>query len=106
MHEPKKSFYKKFLYEPFPVESSLPAQLGDHLNAEVAGGSVRSRQDAIDWLGWTFFVRRLMKNPSYYGLERADEEGAVSAHLSAMVEESLADLEAAGCVEVRCAVLC
>ncbi len=24
--EPKKSFYKKFLYEPFPVESSLPGQ--------------------------------------------------------------------------------
>jgi replicative superfamily II helicase len=26
--EPKKSFYKKFLYEPFPVESSLPGQVG------------------------------------------------------------------------------
>ncbi len=26
VHEPKKSFYKKFLYEPFPVESSLPSQ--------------------------------------------------------------------------------
>ena len=26
--EPKKSFYKKFLYEPFPVESSLPDQVG------------------------------------------------------------------------------
>lgn len=25
--EPKKSFYKKFLYEPFPVESSLPGQV-------------------------------------------------------------------------------
>lgn len=24
VHEPKKAFYKKFLYEPFPVESSLP----------------------------------------------------------------------------------
>ena len=24
VHEPKKNFYKKFLYEPFPVESSLP----------------------------------------------------------------------------------
>ena len=23
VHDPKKSFYKKFLYEPFPVESSL-----------------------------------------------------------------------------------
>lgn len=27
VHEPKKSFYKKFLYEPFPVESSLPDQV-------------------------------------------------------------------------------
>ena len=26
VHEPKKSFYKKFLYEPFPVESSLADQ--------------------------------------------------------------------------------
>ena len=28
VHEPKKSFYKKFLYEPFPVESSLHDQVG------------------------------------------------------------------------------
>ena len=27
VHEPKKSFYKKFLYEPFPVESSLHGQV-------------------------------------------------------------------------------
>ena len=27
VHEPKKSFYKKFLYEPFPVESSLAGQV-------------------------------------------------------------------------------
>ncbi len=27
VHEPKKQFYKKFLYEPFPVESSLPGQV-------------------------------------------------------------------------------
>ena len=26
VHDPKKSFYKKFLYEPFPVESSLAEQ--------------------------------------------------------------------------------
>ena len=28
VHDPKKSFYKKFLYEPFPVESSLLDQVG------------------------------------------------------------------------------
>ncbi len=27
VHQPKKAFYKKFLYEPFPVESSLPAHV-------------------------------------------------------------------------------
>jgi len=35
VHDIKKDFYKKFLYEPFPVESSLHTQLTDHLNAEV-----------------------------------------------------------------------
>jgi hypothetical protein len=27
VHEPKKQFYKRFLYEPFPVESSLREQV-------------------------------------------------------------------------------
>lgn len=27
VHEPKKAFYKRFLYEPFPVESSLADQV-------------------------------------------------------------------------------
>lgn len=31
VHDPKKSFYKKFLYEPFPVESSLLDQVGSNL---------------------------------------------------------------------------
>jgi hypothetical protein len=29
-----------------------------------------SKQDAIDWLTWTYFFRRLVKNPSYYDLPR------------------------------------
>jgi len=99
VHEPKKSFYKKFIYEPFPVESSLPAQLADHLNAEIAAGTIRSRQDAIDYLTWTFFLRRLLQNPSYYGLESTEPE-AVSQHLSEMVEDALGTLRTAGCVEL------
>ena len=41
--EEKKNFYKKFLYEPFPVESSLAGQLTDHLNAEIASGTLTNR---------------------------------------------------------------
>jgi activating signal cointegrator complex subunit 3 len=38
--EEKKNFYKKFLYEPFPVESSLASQITDHINAEIASGTL------------------------------------------------------------------
>jgi activating signal cointegrator complex subunit 3 len=38
--EEKKNFYKKFLYEPFPVESSLAGQITDHINAEIASGTL------------------------------------------------------------------
>lgn len=41
--EEKKNFYKKFLYEPFPVESSLGGKLVDHLNAEIASGTLLSK---------------------------------------------------------------
>ncbi|XP_026680431.1 activating signal cointegrator 1 complex subunit 3-like [Diaphorina citri] len=35
VHDAKKNYYKKFLYEPFPVESSLLPVLPDHFNAEI-----------------------------------------------------------------------
>ena len=50
----KKEFYKKFVYEPFPVESSLPDQLHNHFTAEVVSGTIASKQDAIDYLTWTY----------------------------------------------------
>lgn len=69
VHEPKKAFYRKFLYEPFPVESSLAKSLHNHVNAEIVGGTIASRGDAVDYLTWTYFFRRLVQNPTYYGLE-------------------------------------
>lgn len=98
--EPKKQFYKRFLYEPFPVESSLPDCLPDHLNAEIVGGTVASRQDAVDYLTWTFFFRRLLQNPSYYDMEGTDAE-ILNAYMSDLVEDTLGALAAAGCVELE-----
>lgn len=34
----KKNFYRKFLNDPFPIESSLLEQLEDHVNAEIVRG--------------------------------------------------------------------
>ena len=67
--EEKKNFYKKFLYEPFPVESSLAKSLTDHLNAEIASGTLTTKKHCIDYLTWTYFFRRLTKNPTFYNLE-------------------------------------
>jgi activating signal cointegrator complex subunit 3 len=96
-HEPKKAFYKKFLYEPFPVESALRENLPDHINAEIVSGSITSKQDAVDWITWTYFFRRLVKNPSYYDLGSVDHT-SVNEYLSALVEAALLKLADARCV--------
>merc|ERR1711871_276731 len=81
VHEPKKNFYRKFLYEPFPVESQMLKAahvLYDQLNAEIATGSVKSKADAINYLTWTFMWRRLVQNPSFYGLDDTSDEGVLN----------------------------
>ncbi|KAJ8354135.1 hypothetical protein SKAU_G00217020 [Synaphobranchus kaupii] len=99
VHDIKKDFYKKFLYEPFPVESSLLAVLSDHLNAEIAGGTITSKQDALDYITWTYFFRRLVMNPSYYNLEDISHE-SINKFLSNLVERSLRDLESSYCMQI------
>ncbi|XP_054270395.1 activating signal cointegrator 1 complex subunit 3 [Macrosteles quadrilineatus] len=97
VHDMKKNFYKKFIYEPFPVESSLLTVLADHLNAEIVAGTIKTRQEALDYLTWTYFFRRLLRNPTYYGLESV-EEFDINKFLSTLIEKSLATLEDAQCI--------
>ena len=99
VHDIKKNYYKKFLYEPFPVESSLHKHLHDHINAEIAAGNLHSLQDVVDYISWTFFYRRLLSNPSYYGLYGASVEEFQSFLLS-MLLGVLNDLQDAGCIKM------
>ena len=98
VHDIKKGFYKKFLYEPFPVEFSLLNVLADHLNAEIVAGTIQTRQDALDYMTWTFFFRRLLQNPSYCGMDDV-EDGGLNSFLSGVVGKALDQLEMSYCLE-------
>lgn len=94
----KKYFYKKFLYEPFPIESSLHANLTDHLNAEIVSGLVKDRKSALEFLKTTYLGIRLGRNPLYYGAEGRDPQ-IIERFLFNLIEESLKELKLSGCLE-------
>ncbi|KAK9491575.1 Sec63 Brl domain-containing protein [Lipomyces doorenjongii] len=97
--ESKKQFYKRFLHTGFPVESSLHKVLEDHLGAEIAGGNIKTKQQALDFLMCTYLFRRVHKNPTYYGLEETTPE-AVNDYFVSLVDKSIAELEKSGCVKI------
>src|ERR1700722_18689712 len=82
------------------VESSLLNVLSDHLNAEIVSGTITSKQDAIDYLTWTYFFRRLLMNPTYYGLEDTSFE-FINQFLSEKIDLTLEDLERAKCIRLE-----
>jgi len=49
---------------PIPMLSLLQV-LADHLNAEIVAGTITTKQDAMDYVTWTYFFRRLIMNPRY-----------------------------------------
>jgi pre-mRNA-splicing helicase BRR2 len=98
-HTPKKEFYKKFIYEPLPVESQLDRFLHDHVNAAVVNQVITTKQDAVDWITWTFFYRRLTQNPNYYNLAGTTPDH-LSDHLSELIEDVVNDLQQSKCIAV------
>ncbi|CAF4179049.1 unnamed protein product, partial [Adineta steineri] len=95
----KKNFYKQFLYESIPIESHLDLYLHDHFNAEVITKTIENKQDAIDYLTWTLFYRRLTLNPNYYNLQNSSHQH-LSDHLSELVENTLNNLEQSKCITI------
>ena len=96
----KKEFYKKFLYEALPVESHLDHFLHDHFNAEIVTQTIENKQDAVDYLTWSFLYRRMALNPNYYGLQGVTHRH-LSDHLSELVENTLNDLAQSKCIAIE-----
>ncbi|KAH3899411.1 probable Antiviral helicase SLH1 [Saccharomycodes ludwigii] len=99
--EAKKMFYKHFLNVGFPVESSLHKVLDDHLGAEIASGSIGTKQDAMDFLKWTFLYRRAYHNPTYYSVEGDLSEVGVNKYLSELIDSTIQNLVDSECCMLK-----
>ncbi|SMR51251.1 unnamed protein product [Zymoseptoria tritici ST99CH_1E4] len=95
----KRNYYKKFLGEALPIESQLQSYLHDAFVTEISTKTIESTQDAVDWTTYTYLYRRLLANPSFYGLTDTSHEG-LSAYLSEQVESTLKDLSDAKIIEL------
>ena len=95
----KREYYKKFLNEAMPVESHLQVYLHDAFVTEASTRTVSSTQDAVDWMTYTYFYRRLLANPSFYGLSDVSHEG-LSTFLSELVENTLKELSEAKIIDL------
>ena len=123
----KVNFSIQFLFEPLPVESHLEWSLHDHFNAEVVTKTIENKQDAVDYLTWTFLYRRMTQNPNYYNLQvrrqclpdtitrtfslntylfyQRNIQGTTHRHLSdnmsELVETTLEDLKTMKCIAIE-----
>lgn len=98
--ESKKVFYKHFLNIGFPVESSLHKVLDDHIGAEISSGTITTRQEAMNFLTWTFLYRRAHNNPTYYGIEDTSTAG-ISSYLGSLIDQTIDNLIESKCVTPR-----
>ncbi|KAF2002844.1 Sec63-domain-containing protein [Amniculicola lignicola CBS 123094] len=94
----KREYYKKFLNESLPIESTLHESLHENFVAEISGGEISSLQDAMDLTTFSYMYRRLLINPSYYNLYSLEQDD-ISNWLSNLVEGTIKDLAEAGLVE-------
>ena len=56
-------YYLSLLNQQLPVESQFVSRLVDNLNAEIVLGTIKTRGDAVEWLGYTYLNVRCNANP-------------------------------------------
>ena len=78
-----------------PLESCLHKSLIEHLNSEVALGTITSVDTALRWLQSTFLYVRASLNPRYYGVE---DDDLPDRRLEELIKESVATLAADGLI--------
>ncbi|KIJ63099.1 hypothetical protein HYDPIDRAFT_29788 [Hydnomerulius pinastri MD-312] len=73
-------YYLSLMNQQLPIESQFVSKLADNLNAEIVLGTVRNRDEAVQWLGYTYLYVRMLRTPGLYGIGvdyQEDDNGLV-----------------------------
>ena len=69
------------------------------INAEISIGTINCLSDALDYLNYSFFSRRVKINPSYYGARSSSKEDIDDFYLK-IVKDTLSRLQDEECITV------
>lgn len=61
-------YYLSLLNQQLPIESQFVSRLADNLNAEIVLGTIRNRDEAVTWLGYTYLYVRMLRSPVLYSV--------------------------------------
>ncbi|KAL9933442.1 hypothetical protein V8E36_007618 [Tilletia maclaganii] len=75
------------------IESSLAAELVEHVNAELVLRGTSSKQAIERWIEGTFLHVRLLKNPSFYNLDESAASKSSKEVMQSIVEDALRQLD-------------
>ncbi|TBU35674.1 P-loop containing nucleoside triphosphate hydrolase protein [Dichomitus squalens] len=84
--------YKALAQGQTVLESSLHMGLSEHLNSEVALGTITSMDTAKEWLRSSFLYRRLQKNPAHYDIKKEGDK-SWQARMDDLVTASITALD-------------
>lgn len=76
------------------LESSLHLSLSEHLNSEIALGTITNMDTAKAWLHNSFLYRRMRKNPSHYDMKKEGNKSWEES-MDELVTQSVATLKQA-----------
>ena len=87
--------YLDKLVREVPIESSFIKRLPDHLNAEVAGGTVTNISEAAEWLSYTYLHVRMKRNPVTYGvsIDAAESDPGLVNRSKELITEAAKELD-------------
>nr|POF13041.1 dexh-box atp-dependent rna helicase dexh13 [Quercus suber] len=93
-------YYLSLLNQQLPIESQLVSRLADNLNAEVVLGNIRTRDEGVEWLGYTYLFIRMLRSPALYQVGADyDEDEALEQKRVDLIHSAATVLEKASLVK-------